>query len=86
LHRHHSTPCTPYQRLLASPKVSQEGEEQLRRKFQALDRFDLHQRIETKLRAIFRLARSSQKAATQMPQKGATQTRQKTATQTPMAA
>ena len=38
------------------------------------------------VRAIFRLARSSQKSATQMPQKGATQTRQETATQTPIAA
>jgi len=86
LRRRHARPCTPYQRLLASPKVSQEGKEQLQREFQALDPFDLHHRIETKLRAIFRLARSRQKATTQTPQKGATQTRQKTATQTPIAA
>lgn len=67
LQRRHSKPCTPYQRLLASPKVSEQGKEQLRREFQALDPFELHKSIEAKLRAIFRLARSRQKGATQTP-------------------
>lgn len=86
LRRRHSKPATPYQRLLASAKVSEQGKEQLRRQFQALDPFDLHQKIEAKLRTIFRLARSRQKPATQTPQKGATQTRQKTPTQSRIAA
>ena len=86
LRRRHSKPCTPYQRLLNSPKVSEESKEQLRREFQALDPFELHKSIEAKLRAIFRLVRSRQKTANPRHQKGATQTRQKTATQTPIAA
>jgi len=47
--------------------------------FAALDPFDLHERIETKLRAIFRLARLPQKSATQ-------RSRQKGATKIPIAA
>jgi len=59
LRRRHSAPRTPYERLLDSPRVSQEGKEQLRREFQRLDPFALHQAIETKLRAIFRRVRKT---------------------------
>jgi hypothetical protein len=73
IQRRYRPPCTPYQRLLDSPMVSEQAKEQLRRDFAALDPFDLHERIETKLRAIFRLARAPQKTATPpTPQKGAT--------------
>lgn len=61
LRRYHGTPRTPYQRLMDSPKVSQEGKEQLRCEMQSLDPFDLRERIETKLRAIFRLAGKQRK-------------------------
>ena len=58
--------------------------------FQALDPFDLHQKIEANPpeadRAIFRLARSGQKGATETRQKGTTPMRQKKATQTRIAA
>jgi hypothetical protein len=95
LRRHHGKPCTPCQRLLNSPKVCEQTKQQLRRESEALDPLDLHQRIETKLRAIFRLtrlpqkaatARSGRKAATRTRQKGTTQMPQKGATQTPIAA
>jgi hypothetical protein len=79
LRRRYGPPCTPYQRLLASPKVSEQAKEQLRRDFAALDPFNLHERIETKLRAIFRLARLPQKTAT-------LRSRQKGATKIPIAA
>jgi len=62
--RRHGKPTTPYQRLLNSDKVSVETQEQLRREFQTLDPFELHDQIETRLRAIFRLARLHQKPAT----------------------
>ena len=61
LRRHHSAPRTPYQRLLSNPKVSEEGKQKLRQEFKSLDPFALHQTIEAKLRAIFRLARSRRK-------------------------
>lgn len=63
LRRTHSAPRTPCERLLDSPAVSQAGKEELRREFASLDPFDLGQAIETKLRAIFRLARRSQTRA-----------------------
>ena len=55
--RHHSAPRTPYARLLDSPKVSHEGKERLRNEFAGLDPIVLRERIETKVREIFRLAR-----------------------------
>jgi hypothetical protein len=57
LRRRHSAPRTPYARLLDSPKVPQEGKEQLRREFAGLDPIVLRERIETKVREILRLAR-----------------------------
>jgi len=75
IQRHHGPPRTPYQRLLACPKVSDQAKDQLRLTFADLDPFDLKQKIETKLRAIFRMARLSHKSTTQRSlQKGATQT------------
>jgi predicted ATPase len=61
IRRYHGAPRTPYQRLIDSPAVPLEGKQQLRREFASLDPFDLRQAIETKLRAIFRLARNSKK-------------------------
>lgn len=84
--RRHSKPCTPYQRLLNSRTVSPEAKEQLRRTYQALDPFDLHDRIETKLRAIFQLVRVPQKGGTPKRQKRVTRSRQKTDTDTRVAA
>jgi len=63
LRRYHGKPRTPYERLIDSPTVSQDGKDQLRREFASLDPFDLRQAIETKLRAIFRLARTRSKGA-----------------------
>ena len=80
LRRRHGKPATPYQRLLASPKIVEQAKEQLRREFAALDPFELHDQIETKLRAIFRLARSRRKKGAPTPQKGATKKRHKKAT------
>ncbi len=61
LRRIHGKPLTPYQRLMASPKVAPAAKEQLRREFESLDPFELHERIEAKLKAIFRMARKSKK-------------------------
>lgn len=63
LRRYHSKPRTPYQRLIDSPAVSDEAKRRLRREFESLDPFELGQAIETKLRAIFRLARTRRKGA-----------------------
>ena len=71
IRRRHSKPATPYQRLMASTKVCEQAKEQLRLEFEALDPFELHDQIEAKLRAIFRLARSRRKRATTTTQKGA---------------
>ena len=61
LRRYHGTPRTPYRRLVDSPAVTPEGKRRLRHELQSLDPFDLCQAIQTKLRAIFRLARNSKK-------------------------
>ena len=65
--RRHSQPCTPYQRLLNSPKIAEESKEKLRRRYAGLDPFQLHEAIETQLRAISNLARLLHKGATQDP-------------------
>jgi hypothetical protein len=78
--RRYSKPATPYQRLLASDKLSKAAKKPLREEFKRLDPFELHKQIETKLRAIFRLARPQKKAAEKTARKGATNRRQKTAT------
>lgn len=57
LRRYHSAPRTPYERLMDSPKVTQENKERLRREFESFDPFELRDAIERKLRRIFRLAR-----------------------------
>lgn len=79
--RRYGKPMTPYQRLLASPNVSDETKEQLRREFERLDPFELHDQIETKLRAIFRFARAHQTPATQTRTKGDTPIARKAAAQ-----
>jgi hypothetical protein len=59
LRRCHDRPRTPYERLLESSKVSEEGKAQLRREFASLDPVLLRESAETKLREIFRVARNS---------------------------
>lgn len=61
LHRYHSKPKTPYQRLQDSPKVSSEQKARLRKEMEALDPIVLRQQIETQLREIFRLLRKKPK-------------------------
>jgi len=73
--RRFSQPVTPYPRLMASNKLSEEAKEKLRREFEGYDPFDLRQRVEAKLRAIFRLVRQSRKGAARTSQKGATKIR-----------
>ena len=51
---------------MSSSAVSQAGKEELRRAFHGLDPFDLRQAIEAKLRAIFRLARTSRKGSAKL--------------------
>jgi len=57
--RHHSAPATPYTRLIASGHLSEEEKQQLRREYESLDPFALHQAIERKLKEILRQARMS---------------------------
>jgi hypothetical protein len=61
LHRYHSKPKTPYQRLQDSPKLSVEQKDKLRQEMEALDPIVLRRQIETQLREIFRLLRRKPK-------------------------
>ena len=67
LRRFHSLPRTPYARLIDSPMVSEKATTRLRREFESLDPFDLHEQIEKKLRAIFRCARRQRKKGGKRP-------------------
>jgi len=55
--RRHTRPMTPCQRLLACRQVSKEAKDRLRRKLQSLDPFDLAERVEDHLKAIFRIVK-----------------------------
>jgi len=57
LKRYHSAPRTPYERLMDSPKVTEENKKRLRREFESLDPFALREAIEKKLKRIFRIVR-----------------------------
>jgi len=72
LRRRHDAPRTPCQRLLDHPQLDQETKESLQRQLQSLDPVALKQRMEEKLRAIFRLARRSNTTAAK--RKGAAST------------
>lgn len=50
----YETPTTPYQRVLASPYVSDEVKQRLRHIHESLNPFQLKKRIEQKLRAVFK--------------------------------
>ncbi|MBM4156654.1 MAG: transposase family protein [Lentisphaerae bacterium] len=55
----HDRPRTPYQRLRDGPGLSAERRDELDQLFHRLDPFDLTERIERKLRAVFRLVHPS---------------------------
>ena len=43
--RSYDTPCTPYERVLASPCITEQAKEVLRYQYQCLDPVALHERI-----------------------------------------
>lgn len=62
--RRHSKALTPYDRLLASPKVDEAAKKKLTRERKQYDPFELQREIEVKLKAIFRRARARRNRTT----------------------
>ena len=54
--RKYHPPQTPYQRVLASPDISEDMKQKLKLRFESLDPFDLRERIEQKLRRVKAMA------------------------------
>ncbi|MBM3333957.1 transposase family protein [Candidatus Sumerlaeota bacterium] len=83
--RRYTAPATPCDRLLASDNISDAEKEKLRRERDSLDPYELHKRIEAKLKAIFDRVRLTQKPATQKKRlKGARALRPKRSQKTPL--
>lgn len=53
--KHYDQPQTPYQRLMQSDAISDTQKEKMRQVFESLNPFELQQRIQQKLKNIFRL-------------------------------
>jgi hypothetical protein len=53
--KHYDSPKTPYQRLMASDEINILQKEKMRQTFELLNPFELQQRIQQKLKNIFRL-------------------------------
>jgi hypothetical protein len=54
--RKYHPPMTPYQRVLASPEISDEVKQSLKVRFDSLDPFELRERIEQKLKRVKAMA------------------------------
>lgn len=66
--RRHTTPQTPYERLMSSEYLTDEQKEKLRLDYACLDPFTLSASIQKKLRAVFRLIKAAQQKKTKAPQ------------------